>query len=339
MERVYASATVTEHADLPTALLFGEAAGRSHVGASVDHDATRIADGLLQRKPRFRRPKLVGHRASALGAMIFGPALCLAACGGQRAAGPDRPEARPAEPPSEVVVFAAASLAEALPDAVAACGDHSLAPVFSFGGSNVLARQIEAARGADLFFSADESWMDRLEERGRLAAGTRRAVLSNTLVAIVRSNDPAAAIDEIDFAALFAAQPERRLVLADPEAVPAGRYARAFLERARVDGESLWDRLAGRVVPALDVRAALHLVEALPLAAGIVYRTDLEASDDVRELFTVPEALAPAIRYGAAAIAGSLNPEAARRLLSCLERTAASAAFERHGFLPLDGGE
>jgi molybdate transport system substrate-binding protein len=277
--------------------------------------------------------------------------LGLAACGS-----PQSSESRPA---TEVVVLAAASLAEALPDAVAACGDDSLAPVFSFGGSNVLARQIESAAGADLFFSADERWMDRLEERGRLVAETRRALLSNALVVIVRADDPAAAADPdpgsrsgpasgpipgptpgpIEFAALFAAQPDRRLVLADPEAVPAGRYAQAFLEGVLVDGESLWDLLEDRVVPALDVRAALHLVEALPLAAGIVYRTDLEVSDEVRELFVVPPELAPAIRYSAAAMDGAPHREVARRLLDCLGTSASRAVFERHGFLVLDEGE
>ena len=87
---------------------------------------------------------------------------------------------------TEVRILAAASLSDVLKEAGAACGKetgHRL--VFQFGASSTLARQIgEGARG-DIFFSADEAWMDVLEKGGHIVPETRRSRLANTLVVVV----------------------------------------------------------------------------------------------------------------------------------------------------------
>jgi len=224
----------------------------------------------------------------------------------------------------EVTVFAAASLADVLGEigkAFAAASGHHVA--FNFGGSNDLARQIEAGAPADLFFSADRAQVDRLVEAGLVRPDQRRDVLSNQLVVIV----PASSTERLSGPADLAKLP--RLALADPEAVPAGVYARTYLESV-----GLWAALRDRVVPTLDVRAALAAVESENVPAGIVYRTDAALSRRVRVAFEVPRASGPRIVYVLAPLGAAPRP-AARALLAELLSARAARVYERHGFVVL----
>ncbi len=243
----------------------------------------------------------------------------LAACGGMESG----------DPP--VMVFAAASLRNVAADlAVEMERRHGVGVVYNFAGSNTLAQQIRAAPGADVFLSADEQWVDVLEDAGRTVTGTRRAFLSNRLVVIAR-RDAALEIDDPRELA-DAASGVRFLALADPQAVPAGRYARAALERLDHDGGDLWSALADKVAPALDVRAALALVESDPEIAGVVYRSDAMTSQKVRVLCELPAADDAPIRYSAVLIAGGAAPELGRLFLDFLLGPAAREIAERHGF-------
>lgn len=239
---------------------------------------------------------------------------------------------REAEQPS-LVVFAAASLREvAVKLAEAFTAEHPAHVVFNFAGSNTLAQQILAAPGADVFISADMRWLDQLESMGRLESSTRRAILSNRLVLIAR-RDAHHAITRPDD---LVTASYRFLVLADPQAVPAGRYAKATLVRLSTDGDgSLWDRVAERVIPALDVRAALAMVEAEPESVGIVYRTEALSSRGVKVLFTFPVLDGVPITYGAAVVRDGARPELAQRFVDFLSDPAARTISERYGFEPL----
>ena len=227
----------------------------------------------------------------------------------------------------ELQVFAAASLTDALQELAARYekggGDHIL---LNLGASSMLARQIAAGAPADVFFSADEAKMDDLEKRRLLLAGTRRDRLSNTLVVVV----PASSRRKIGSAADLADPTLRALALADPAGVPAGIYAKSYLER-----KGVWARLSARVIPTEDVRAALSAVAAGNADAGIVYKTDARISSKVRIAYEVPRAEGPRIAYPVAAVAGTRHPAEARKFLAYLESPAAAAVFERYGFIRL----
>jgi len=225
---------------------------------------------------------------------------------------------------AEIMVYAAASLREALQRLSPMCEKGSGARlVFNFGASNDLARQIEAAGKADLFFSADESLMDRLSQAGLVQETSRRSVLSNRLVVI----GPADSILSIRSAADLAGRAVRHLSLANPEAVPAGKYARAWLEKA-----GQWGAVKDRVVPAVDVRAALAAVESGLMDAGIVYATDAALSRKVRILLEVPVEDGPPISYPLAILRNRPQPERARKVASCLQGPEARAAYVALGF-------
>lgn len=223
------------------------------------------------------------------------------------------------------LVLAAASLQESMSaaaDAWAAKG-HAR-PVCSFAASSALARQIAAGAAADLFVSADEPWMDDIERRGLIVPGTRAAFLGNRLVLVAPVGEPLARpYDE------FRALGKQRLALADPDSVPAGRYARAALEHG-----GRWAAVAPNVVRAESVRAALALVERGVVPRGIVYATDARASTKVRVAAVFAENSHPPIRYPLARLKAATSPDAEpfRRFLLSGE---GKAIFRRFGFQAL----
>jgi len=236
---------------------------------------------------------------------------------------------------TELLVYAAASTRDALAALEAPYErEHAADLVFNFGSSGTLARQIVAAAKADVFLSADEAEMDAVERAGLVATGTRRPLLSNRLVVVEPVGRPSAFTEPFDAGQLAAVE---LLSLADVEAVPAGKYAKAWLE-----ARGVWDAVRGRVLPALDVRGALAAVESGAAGAGIVYRTDVAHSTRARIVHEVPIDEGPAIAYPVAAIAGRPHEREAREFLRFLASDAARAAFEREGFVvlpaPGDGG-
>jgi len=225
----------------------------------------------------------------------------------------------------EVLVFAAVSLTDALEEIAAAyekaAGDKVL---LNLAASNALARQIQEGAPADLFISADEARMDQLEKRGLVLKGTRKSLLSNTLVIVVPVDSTLKIASPKD----LAGSKVRALALAEPQSVPAGIYAKEYLK-----SQKLWSAVIDKVIPTESVRAALAAVESGNVEAGIVYKTDAGISKKVRIAYEVPQAEGPKISYPFAVIASSKRQEAARKLLAYLESPAALAVFRKYGFL------
>jgi molybdate transport system substrate-binding protein len=225
------------------------------------------------------------------------------------------------------LVLAAASLQESMTAAASAWAAKGHArPVCSFAASSALARQIAAGAAADLFVSADEPWMDDVEKRGLIVPGTRAAFLGNRLVVVRPKGARGDAGPRVSLARLLSGGP---LALADPDAVPAGKYARASLQKL-----GAWDAVAPRVVRGESVRAALAFVERGAAPFGIVYATDAKASDRVEMVRVLPDDSHPPIRYPLARLKAATSPDAEpfrRYLLSGEGR----AIFRRFGFLPL----
>jgi len=225
------------------------------------------------------------------------------------------------------LVLAAASLQESMTAAAAAWAAKGRArPVCSFAASSALARQIAAGAAADLFVSADEPWMDDIEKRGLIVPGTRAAFLGNSLVVVRPRGARGNAGAGVPLAKLLGGGP---LALADPDAVPAGRYARASLQKL-----GAWDAVASKVVRGESVRAALAFVERGAAPFGIVYATDARASARVEVVRVLPDASHPPIRYPLARLKAAASPDAEpfRRFLLSGE---GRAIFRRFGFVPL----
>lgn len=222
------------------------------------------------------------------------------------------------------VVLAAASLQESMTEAAGVWQRQgNAAPVLSFAASSALARQIEAGAPADIFFSADEPWMDYVQSKGMLRANSRSSFLKNHLV-IIAPRHSRVRIMGFDVAGGLGAK--GRLSLADPSAVPAGKYAKAALMHY-----GSWSTVRSRVASAENVRAALALVERGAAPLGVVYATDARASKRVRVVKTFPDASHPPILYPIAVTAKSRHPDAAA-FVKFLQSTQGRAIFAKHGF-------
>jgi molybdate transport system substrate-binding protein len=227
---------------------------------------------------------------------------------------------------AEINVFAAASLSDALKEIARnyepASGDKLN---FNLGASSALALQIRNGAPADVFFSADEAKMDDLAKAGLVVAGTRRSLLSNTLVIVVNAERGAAIAAPADLAKPAIG----RIALAEPQTVPAGIYAKAWLQKA-----GLWRQIIERVVPTENVRACLAAVEAGNADAGIVYRTDALISRQVKVAYEVAVAEGPKISYPLAVLQDAKDAAAARKFVAHLAGSEAGAVFQKYGFLP-----
>ena len=226
----------------------------------------------------------------------------------------------------DVLVFAAASLKNALDDANAEyLRQTGRKVVVSYGASPALARQIEAAAPADVFISADLDWMNYLAERKLIKPATRVNLLGNRLVLIA----PVGAQRDVTIAQGFPLASmlgSGRLAMADPDSVPAGKYGKAALEHLGV-----WSSVQGRLARAENVRAALALVSRGEAPFGIVYQTDAGADPKVKIVGFFPEDTHPPIVYPLAALASSTAPPTAA-YLEFLRSPAARPFFEKQGF-------
>ena len=218
-------------------------------------------------------------------------------------------------------ILAAASLKDALDEVAAA---YPGKPVLSYGASSALARQIENGAPADLFISADLDWMDYVEKKGLLAPGSRRNLLGNRLVLIAPAKQPQKVTPAPGFA-IAEALGNGRIALAEPNSVPAGKYAKAAFEKLGV-----WDQVAGRVAAAENVRAALALVARGEAPLGVVYQTDANAERGVMVAGIFPADSHPPIVYPAAVLKTSKGGGAP--FLDFLSQPRARAIFEKHGF-------
>jgi molybdate transport system substrate-binding protein len=254
--------------------------------------------------------------ACALSLPAVGPTFAQSAsAGGQR-----RPAAN-----RQVVVSAAVSLTDVLqqlaPIYQQATGDQL---VLNVGASNTLARQIRFDAGVDVFISADEAQMNAVA--AQIEGSSRVDLLSNQLAIAVPDDRPRtmmSARDLLDPAI-------RRVAIGEPAAVPAGVYAKQYLQSI-----GIWPDVERKIVPAGSVRLALAAVESGAADAAIVYHTDVAIAARAREALLIPAAEGPRIVYPAAIVRAGKNHEGGRRFLTFLQTPAAAALFTRAGFIAL----
>ena len=231
----------------------------------------------------------------------------------------------PASPP--LTVSAAISLTDAmevLGPMYAGRGGASIR--FNYGGSNALARQIVRGAPVDVFISADEAQMNVVEAAGTLAPGTRVRLLGNTLVTIRHR-----AMPSVGGVELLRGPAYRRIAIGDPEAVPAGVYAKRLLMQL-----GLWDALQPKLVPVGSVRAALAAVDNGAADAAFVYASDVHSYRGVAiAVLSSWPPNTPGIVYPAAALQSSRQQTEAARFLAFLCGAEAAAVFEQHRFNPL----
>jgi len=225
-----------------------------------------------------------------------------------------------------VNVFAAASLKNAL-DAVSQAwkAEAGKETKNTYAASSALAKQVEQAAPADVFISADLDWMNYLAEKKLVKEDTRKVLLGNQLV-LVATKGSGTKLELKEGADLAGALAGGKLAVGDVKAVPAGKYAKAALEKL-----GLWASVQKSLAQSENVRAALALVARGEAKLGIVYATDAKAEKEVEVAGVFPEDSHPPIVYPAAVIFSSKNPDA-EAFVTYLSSPKAQEIFTAQGF-------
>ncbi|KRR29583.1 molybdate ABC transporter substrate-binding protein [Bradyrhizobium retamae] len=225
-----------------------------------------------------------------------------------------------------LTIFAAASMKNALDEIDAAYAVKTAAKItVSYAASSALARQIEQGAPADVFISADTDWMDYAIGKKTINEPSRVNLLGNSIVLIAPKDSK---IDNVNIGPGFdlaKLASDGRIATGDVKSVPAGKYAKAALEKL-----GAWQAAEPKFAMAVDVRAALTLVARGEAALGIVYSTDAKVEPGVKIVGAFPADSHSAIIYPVAATT-TAKPEASN-YLAFLRSTAAKAIFEKYGF-------
>lgn len=225
-------------------------------------------------------------------------------------------------PERGLLVFAAASLSDLMPALGEAFGrERGVKVEFHFAGSSSLVTQVQKGSPADLLVLAGRKPLDAVREQ----VDTVVDVAGNRLVLAASAEFARAHRDGWPRALCGAAV--RRVALADPATAPAGRYGQQSLRSL-----GLWDCLQPKLVPALDVRAALALARNGSTEVAVVYATDAASFAGIQVLDVLPDDSHDPILYPAVLLKTARNPEDGRAFLEYLQDEPAREAFERAGF-------
>lgn len=229
-----------------------------------------------------------------------------------------------------LVVFAASSTKNVVDESLRSFqAKTGFAAVAAYASSSALARQIANGAPADLFMSANPQWMQYLRDNAHLRAGSEVQVATNRL-ALIASHDAQLPDDllpvRVGMPLASALGRHERFATGDPTHVPLGQYAVAALKNLK-----LWTAIKPRTVPAGNARLALALVARSEAVLGVVYKSDVAAQTNVRELALIDSKWHPPIRYPLAITAQSKHAQV-QALHEFFMSPAGQAIFTKHGF-------
>ncbi|HLR67646.1 molybdate ABC transporter substrate-binding protein [Virgibacillus alimentarius] len=223
-----------------------------------------------------------------------------------------------------LTISAAASLTDALDEIKSIYEkENQVKLTFNFGGSGSLAQQIQQGAPADVFISANQDWMDTLEEEEKIIVDTRSDITGNNLVLITGKSST------LDYEKVEDMNDKdvEQIAIGNPESVPAGKYTEQSLKNMKI-----WDKLEDSIILAKDVRQVLTYVETGNVDIGFVYESDAETSDKINKLTTVDKDVHDPIIYPGAVIADTEHEQEAKDFLNYMETDQAQEILEKYGF-------
>lgn len=226
--------------------------------------------------------------------------------------------------PVDLMISAAISLSDALQEMKEVYEeDHDVNLTFNLGGSGKLAQQIEHDAPSDIFISANEDWMDRLEAKSKIDTDTRTDLTENAIVLIAGENT------DMDIDSISDIDPEKlgQIAIGNPDSVPAGKYTEQSLKNM-----NLWDQMQDNLILAKDVRQVLTYVETGNTDMGFVYESDARTSDEADIIAKADNTSHDPIVYPGAIVDESKQKEAAAHFLEFLSTDDAQAIFKKYGF-------
>lgn len=232
------------------------------------------------------------------------------------------PACAPAAQERGLLVFAAASLSDLMPRLGERFQERTGIRVeFHFAGSSSLVTQVTKGSPADVLVLAGRGPVRALQDRVAWTVD----VATNRLVLAARSEY--ARTHRTGWPRSLCGGGVERVALADPTIAPAGRYGQQSLEKL-----GLWECLQPKLVPALDVRAALALARTGAADVAVVYSTDAGSYPGIEVLAVLPDDSHEPILYPAVLLKGALHEAEGRSFVEFLQSEEAREAFERAGF-------
>lgn len=244
--------------------------------------------------------------------------------------------------PTELIVFAAASLTETLEqiaeDYKAVAPDVTL--TFNFDSSGTLKTQIQEGADCDVFISAAQKQMDQLDATADPSVNTegldfvqsdsRLDLLENKVTLAVPEGNPKG-IDSFDSLAQHLQAGDILLAMGNSD-VPVGQYTQKILTHYGLDEAALAN--AGCITYGTNVKEVTTQVREGSVDAGIIYATDA-FSDGLTVVDEATADMCGQVIYPAAVLKTSAHPEAAQAFLDYLSTDEAMAVFASVGFSPV----
>lgn len=228
----------------------------------------------------------------------------------------------------QITIFAAASLTNAISEISEEYQQqYNDKIITSFAASSVLARQIEKGAPVDIYISADQQWMDFLQEKQLIENKTRKTILGNTLVVVTFQGSNQTDFDITKNTDWISLLKKDRLAMGDPEHVPIGIYAKEALINL-----GTWGQVEDKLARTDNVRSTLLLVERQEVPLGVVFKSDSVVSDKVRIVATFPASSHKAVEYPLA-IVKEHNTPAVMSFYNFLQGDKAKAIFNKYGFI------
>lgn len=249
-------------------------------------------------------------------------AMFLTACGNGNTQTTDATNSNTQAEPTELTVFAAASLTESLNEIKETyeTAHPEVELVYNFDSSGTLQTQIEEGAVCDLFISAGQKQMDGLGDL--VNSDSRVDLLENTVVLVVPKDAENAPTSFDDLANVSS------IALGNSD-VPVGQYSEEILKYM-----GLWDSLNadGKITFGSNVKEVTSQVAASAVECGIVYRTDAASEPEITVVAEAPaESYSPAI-YPAAVLANAAHADKAQAFLDYLKTDEAMDVFSSVGF-------
>jgi len=224
----------------------------------------------------------------------------------------------------ELTVSAAVSLTDALEEMQKDFEkEHNVSMKFNLGSSGTLAQQIQQGAPADVFISANQEWMDKLEESKDIRKSTRTDVTGNSIVLVAKKGEKPAVTKIKDITPKTAGQ----IAIGNPDSVPAGEYTKETLEHLKK-----WDALKDNFIMGKDVRQVLTYTETGNAEIGFVYSSDAKISDKVDILDTADKSWHESITYPAAVTSDTKHQKQAKAFVDYLESDKGQEILKKYGF-------
>lgn len=226
--------------------------------------------------------------------------------------------------PTDVVVFAAASMTESLEEVKdifeAEFPDYSIS--YNFDSSGTLKTQIEQGAQVDVFLSAAARQMDELEEGGYIDEDSRTNLLENKVVLVVPESNPK---DISDFKDLGEDRVEA--IALGNEDVPVGQYSEEILTNL-----GIFDQIQPKVTYGSNVKEVTTWVGEGVVDCGIIYQTDAKAEGLEIVASAADDLIETPVVYPIGILDQAPNPQGAKDFLEFLTSDQAIEILEGHGF-------